>query len=257
MSEDNAGAGAGTEGGEDSPSLAGVLVGGAWKLATRGPRKALELARQGVTEAERLALTSLRRRMDAATEDKDRPAESGESFERPFSHASRGSPATAAALMAQLLEAALEQSQESAREALLLRTVRQLVPDEARILAALADGHSAALMHLGAGPMVGPATQRWLENLSPVGKEAGVQLIDQTPAYITHLRALGLLESGDEDKSLHIKYQLMEGDTKVRKTAEEIEKCGLRPRFFRRSLRISAAGKAFWDACEPKEKQGW
>lgn len=264
MSEEKTGAGedGGTSAREPS-SLAGALVGGAWKLATRGPRMALDLAQKSLTEAERLALSTLRKRMDAVADSDELPAASRDAetpAPTPSRHASAGqtaAPLSAAAAMARLLETALEQSQDSAREALLLRTIRQLVPDEARILAALADGHSSTLMHLGAGPLVGPATQRWLENLSPVGKEAGVQLIEQTPAYVAHLRALGLLESGDEDKSLQLKYQLMETDTKVRKAAEEIEKNGLRPKFFRRTLRMSEAGKVFWAACETEERQSW
>lgn len=267
MSVENAGANSGGEEGADtaqeSSSLAGMLVGSAWKIATRGPRKALDLAQRGLTEAERVALSTLRKRMDAVVDGDEAPAAhshtptSTSAPARTSSSSAGPSPLSAAAAMAALMEASLEQTAESAREALLLRTLRQLVPDEVRILAALADGHSAALMHLGAGPMVGPATQRWLENLSPVGKEAGVQLVDQTSAYVSHLRDLGLLESGDEDKSLQLKYQLMEGDTKVRKTAEEIEKTGLRPKFFRRTIRMSEAGKAFWLACEPQDKQSW
>lgn len=249
-------------GGNDS--FLSLFASGAWSVATKGPRKALDLAQRGLTEAERLALTTLRKRMDAVSdEDGFDHASDGNRADAPAAPRSavpgsaRAPAQTASEAMAQLMEASLEQTEASAREALLLRIVNQLVPDEARILAALSDGHSSALMHLGAGPMVGPATQRWLENLSPVGKESGVQLVDQTSAYISHLRELGLLESGDEDKSLQLKYQLMEGDTKVRKTAEEIEKSGLRPKFFRRTLMMSEAGKAFWAACEPKNRQSW
>lgn len=249
-------------GGNDS--FLSLFASGAWNVATKAPRRAIDLAQRGLSEAERLALTTLRRRMDAVSDDEDLGGDRTGSVSdapsppRASTSATARAPApTAAEALAQLMEASLEQTEASAREALILRTVRQLVPDEARILAALADGHSVALMHVGAGPMVGPATQRWLENLSPVGKEAGVQLVDQTQAYIAHLRELGLLESGDEDKSLQLKYQLMEGDTKVRKTAEEIEKNGLRTKFFRRTLRMSEAGKAFWAACEVKDRESW
>jgi hypothetical protein len=254
--------GAESTGGNDS--FLSLFASGAWSVATKGPRKALDLAQRGLTEAERLALTTLRKRMEAVSDEGDFEdrAPSGHDENPAPARSQASSPArapaqTASEALAQLMEASLEQTETSAREALLLRIIRQLVPDEARILAALADGHASALMHLGAGPMVGPATQRWLENLSPVGKEAGVQLVDQTSAYISHLRELGLLESGDEDKSLQLKYQLMEGDTKVRKTAEEIEKSGLRPKFFRRTLVMSEAGRAFWAACEPKDRQSW
>lgn len=76
-----------------------------------------------------------------------------------------------------------------------------------------------------------------------------MRLLDQTSVYVTHLRRLGLLESDDEDKTMQIKYQLIEADTLVRKTCAQIEKAGLRPRFFRRTIRISDTGRDFWAAC--------
>lgn len=231
-------------------SLAGLLAGGAWAIATKGPRFALGLAHKTFDAAEKLALSRLRRRLDEVAPPPPSPdSESG------TVHAGAGPSSTrpigAAAIMARLLETAQDQSPATARESMALRTVRRLVPDEARILAALADGHAAPLVHLGAGAIVGPATQRWLENLSPIGRDAGVALIEETPRYITHLRELGLLESGEEDKSQQLKYQIIEADTKTRETCAAIEKAGLRPKFFRRTIRMSDAGRAFWEACEP------
>ncbi|MGQ0700003.1 MAG: Abi-alpha family protein [Panacagrimonas sp.] len=251
----------GTASESDATSLLGQLASGAWKLAYRGPRKALHLAHRGVSEAEKLALSTLRRRMDEVADEEESPTHRHESASvapvRQTPAARAQAPKTAIEVVAQLLEDSLEQSSESAHQRLLLRIAQQLVPDEARILAALADGHHAALMHVAAGPRVGPANQRWLENLSPVGREAGVMLPEQTSTYITHLRALGLLESGDEDKAMQLKYQLLEADTRVRKTCDEIEKNGLRSKLFRRTVRMSEAGKAFWAACEPKDKASW
>lgn len=248
--------------GPESASLVGWAASTAWKLASKGPKLTIKLARRGFDEAEKLTLSTLKRRMDAvAAADESEPGDDevrGAPRAAPAEgHASATAAMDAATLLAQLLEASQTQTQSSARELLALRTLRQLVPDEVRILAALADGHGAPLMHLGAGPLVGPATQRWMENLSPIGKEAGVSLPDQVPTYITHLRELGLLESGDEDKSVQIKYQILEGDTKLRQASEEIEKEGLRPKLFRRTIKMSAVGLAFWAACEPKEKKSW
>lgn len=262
---------------QEPTSFFGFVTSGAWKLATSAPRFAIDLAHKGISEAEKRALKSLRRRMDAAAQDEfpadeddvdegaERQGRMPPSSMRPETGAlsSSGSSAaptarmSASALLARLLEESAEQSAESAQERLNLRIIRQLVPDEARILAGLADGHSAALVHLGAGPRVGPATQRWLENLSPVGRECGVRLLDRTPTYLLNLRDLGLLESGDEDKTLHLKYQLIEADTQVRKACAEIEKNGMRPKFFRRTIRMSQAGLALWKACEGTGNQSW
>lgn len=232
----------------DAAGLFGLVAGGALKLASRGPRKALDLANRGLHEGERLALSTLRKRMDAAT--LDAPADVNDDRVSARSRSRRGaSAATAASVVESLLDDAATQTPESALAALTLRIAQRLVPDEARILAALGDGHAAPLMHLCSGPWAGPAGRRWLENMSPLGREAGVQLADQTPAYLTHLRTLGLLETGDEDKTLTLKYQLMEADSRVRKTFAEIEKNGLRPKFLRRTIRLSEAGRAFWAAC--------
>lgn len=267
MSQEQSGSGSDAQ---DAPgearaheTLFGMLASGAWKLATEGPRLAVSLAQRGISEAEKLALSTLQRRMDAVADSREGSAaqddDPSEPFEpRPTNPSAPGvAPASAAETLARLIEQSMEQTPERARELLSLRVLRQLVPDEARILAALADGHEAALMHVAAGSLVGPANQRWIENLSPVGKECGVRLLDEVPRYIKHLRDLDLLESGDEDRSLHLKYQLMEADTQVRQTCALIEKSGLRPKFFRRTVRMSEAGKAFWAACEPAERQSW
>lgn len=257
---------------QEPTSFFGYVASGAWKLATGAPRFAMDLAHKGLSEAEKRALNGLRRRMAAVAETghgHDDPEHVHDANPRPTPSSPRpdspatpagvapGSRVTASSLLARLLEESAEQTVESAQERLYLRIVRQLVPDEVRILAALSDGHGAALVHVGAGPLVGPASQRWLENLSPVGRECGVRLLDQTPTYVKHLRDLGLLESGEEDKSLHLKYQLIEADTQVRKTCAAIEKSGMRPKFFRRTIRISAAGLALWKACDATANQSW
>lgn len=243
-------------------SLAAIVAGSAWKLTTAGPRLALKLSRMGANQAERMALQSLRKRLDSldtgpTTTDQEAAQGAAPAKRGTTKSKSRSATSTPQAIMAHLMESSLEQNPESAEILLALRTARQLVPDEARILAALADGHSSALMHLASAPLVGPASQRWLENLSPVGREAGVCLIHRTSQYIGHLRALGLLESGDEDKSLQLKYQLLEADTQVRKTAAEIDKTGHRPKYLRRTIRMSETGRQFWQRCEPKDQQSW
>lgn len=257
--EDRAGFGEASP--DAQPSLLGALASGARKLASEGPRRALDLAQKGLSEAERVALSTLRRRMDAASDEpacstpaapvrREAPAASG-----------GGAPAapatTAAEVMAQLLETAQEHTQQEAQQALWLRIAQQLVPDEARILAALSDGHESALLHLAAGPLLGRATQRWLENLSPVGRESGVQLPAMTAQYVDHLRGLGLLESGPESSALSLKYQLLEADGAVRTLCTEIEKQGMRPKFVRATLRISETGRAFWAACETQPADDW
>lgn len=237
---------------DSGSSLFGSLAGGAWKLAAEAPRLAMALAQRSLTEAERLALLHLRRRLRELSEDPPE-AHPARRFE-PHPAAAAGGPdpetRSAADLMAQLLDDAQEQTREDAQRHLALRIVRQLVPDEARIVAGLSDGREAALIHLAA-TRLGRPTQRWLENVSQVGRESGVQLLSQVPTYVGHLRQLGLVEIGAEDPELLIKYQLLEADSRVRAAVKEIEAQGQRPRFFRGTLRLSEEGRTFWAACNP------
>lgn len=243
---------------EEASSVFGSLADGAWKLATKGPSFAMDLARLGASEAERRALISLKRRMLAASEeyeDQERASESGRNADAPAEDAAwldgGNKGPSPARIMEDLLDQALDQTREQAREKLMLRIIGHLVPDEARILSSLSDGGSTTLVHLAAGPRVGAATQRWLENLSSVGREAGIQLNDQVSYYVASLQSMGLVESGPEDKSLKLKYELIEADAPVRECIKQIEKLGMRPRFYRRTLRLSDAGMAFWKWCQP------
>lgn len=192
-------------------------------------------------------LTELKSRMDRldARNDAARPAPSG----------GHSGVSSLAEQMARLMEQAAEQSREQALTYLFEQIVRELVPDEARILGVLSDESAYPLLHIAVGPRVGPATRRIADNFTNIGKPAGVKLLEQVPAYVAHLRALGLLESGPEDKDLEIKYQILEGDVAVREVADRAaaKGSGTSVRFVRRTLRMSALGRQFWQACVTTE----
>ena len=158
-----------------------------------------------------------------------------------------------ARLMADLMKRAEEQTEEQARWYLYSLILKQLVPDEARLLHTLAEGGAQPLLHLGVGPLLG--TPRIVaENFSHLGKTAMLRLKDEAPAYITHLRSLGLLETGPEDKELALKYQILESEKLTREVADRIEQeagAGRGVRYIRAVLRISPLGQELWDACQP------
>lgn len=236
---------------EQAQSTVSMLAGGAWKLGTAGPRLALRMTQYGMQQAERVALKSLRKRLDAVKESADEFS-GGVDRADGESELSAAPSARPAQEINRLLKIAEDQTLEQAQERLLLNTIRALVPDEARILAYLASGNSCALLHLASGPKVGPATRRWMDNLSNLGHEANVTLRDQTSNYISHLRDLGLLESDQEDKSFSAVYEKLEVETEVRKAITAIEKDGHRARFFRRTIRLSEQGQAFCSSCFPQ-----
>lgn len=235
---------------EAEGSRLGGLARSAWNMAWIGPRFALHVAQSGAEHAERRALRALRRRLnEVAAEDIPRPSRRDED-----DGVARAGRAPASEHVRRLLQAATAQTSAQAEQQLWLRTARELVPDEARLLSYLSSGKSSALLHVGSGPLVGPATRRWLENLSMVAHEARLTLRDRTPEYLGRLRALGLVESGEEDKALTATYQKLEVETVVREVVREIEAEGQRPRYYRRTIRLSPLGRRFCEACLPQDQ---
>ena len=191
---------------------------------------------RGLQASERLALQALRARMDAVAPEmaaaEERRDAQGES---------------PPALMAALLERSLGQDTEASRRDVHLSILRQLVPDEARILAALAEGARAPLVHVL--PRAGG--DRILENASLIGRTAALTLPSMTPAYVTHLRALGLVETGPEDPEDKQGYEMLMADRAVRAAMKEGELSKLPARVVRRTVVLSARGRELWEACRP------
>jgi hypothetical protein len=177
--------------------------------------------------------------------------DSGAAPEEPVVEQPRGSLA-APDLLDGLLHRSLHQSTEDARGELFAALLRQLVPDEARILAALA-GKSAPLVHVyGRGR--GSAARPLLENASGVGRTAGLSLPDLAPTYVSRLLALGLVEIGDEDPALAVELEILMADPLVRAAIKDADALSrLPPRIVRGTLRLSALGAALWDGCHPAQ----
>lgn len=214
-------------------------------------------AEEQLNVLEKRAMRELKQRLDAV-DDRRLPAPNDH---HPVSVSSAESQVVSASLLSQhpaelltdLLERAYEQTAEQAQLYLYTMILRELVPDEARLLGALSDGAEYPLLHIGVGPPIG-TPRRVAENFSNLGKTATLKLREFTPAYITHLRNLDLLETGPEDKEQEIKYQILESDKAVREVVAEAEKGtapGMGVRFIRRVIRISPLGQELWNACQP------
>jgi hypothetical protein len=155
-------------------------------------------------------------------------------------------------LLRGLLEIAAEQTRDEAEQAWYVSVLKSLVPDEARILSALSDGSSYPMIHLLAGARLG-ATHPVLQNLSNIGRLAGVQLPELTPTYIRRLRDWGLAETAPEDPEAKVKYEILESDGEVRRLLEGIRKKGQRDQILRRTLKLSELGRSLWAACRISE----
>ncbi|MEU6643149.1 Abi-alpha family protein [Saccharomonospora sp. NPDC046836] len=219
----------------DSPDL----VYRAGRLAGRAARTGYAIGRRlpGADSAERSlrtleqkALAELRRRLDGV-------ADSYQDAE----------PESLRTGMAELLHRSTTMDADRARDYLYATILRQLTPDEARILSVLSDGSPFPLVDVVERASLGTAGRVVLRNASTVGKAAGVSLLDHVPAYVTRLVGLGLAEIDAEEPELSTQYEILLTDDVVR-AAEQLVK---RARFVRRTVRVSPFGLRFWQACEP------
>lgn len=156
--------------------------------------------------------------------------------------------------LAQLLERSEAQSPAAAEAELMHQTLALFTADEARVLQALSDGRNRPLVHLGVAPPIGPVSRIVAENFSDLAKAAMVKQADHMPLYLARLRTLGVVEEGPEDKSLDLKYQIIENDRVVRQASNAVnEETGQRVKCVRRSVRLSVFGSRLWAACSQDE----
>lgn len=202
-------------------------------------------------QLERAALAELRRRLDNIDPLDDGRADDAEPVENPTRNApppKQTEPLRVA--MAELLMRSLEQSKQRAREYLYLALLRQLVPDEARILSALADGSVYPVVHVDCRSGVS-GSRRVLSYASTVGRAAGVAVPPSVPRYLSRLLHFDLVELGDADATLSVQYDILMTDQVVR-DAEDVARADGRARFVRATVHISPLGRDLWDACHPR-----
>lgn len=225
----------------DMRSLAIDLTLAGTQVARLVPMPPIDQLVLGWTRIEDVLLRELKHRLD------ELEARSGS---RAHALTSGGQRPTPAQLLERLLGASIEADAGWSRDELYRSLLLRLVPDEARILAALADGTPYPLVHVQSraqGITV-------LANASTVGRAAGVQVPDAVGTYVTHLRALGLAEEGAADDELGVQYDILLGEPGVRNAEEEAKSHGrLGARVVRRTLRISALGRELWRACRPED----
>jgi hypothetical protein len=201
------------------------------------PAYGVKLYARGLGAAERIALRTLRARLDAVAPVADLPRASDNG---------RFDSTSPAQLMADLLDRLITQDLELSTASAHVAILRQLVPDEARIIAALATGPPAPLVNVLSRTSGEPI----LENASLIGRMAAVTRPSQTPSYVSHLLALGLVEAGPEDRSSKEQYELLMADRDVRAALKQGELSKLPARTVRRTLVLSADGLALWEATQ-------
>lgn len=251
---DNEGAEAGPDQARRDGTGGGWLVGHGSRLRQLlGGIPGAAYAEDQLEQAEGAVLRELKTRLDRLEPQTRRPASSSAANGGEADGNAQIEPGaeSAADTLARLMDESMTQSREQAENAVYRRLLNALLPDEARIFAALSDGQPHPLVHAGHGPPVGPLTHRLATNLCSIGRSAQVRSVDHTPHYIEHMRSLGLVRIGPGMRDLDVKYQVIENDKPVRELVADIEKeSGKHVRFSRQTLRISALGRQLWEACQ-------
>jgi hypothetical protein len=196
---------------------------------------------------ERQAMRILRDRLDAATSGPlaltASPANDSTTPEAP-------ADSTLDAKMQSLLHRAGQQSTAGGRNELFHKILDQLVPDEARILGALADGSSSPLVNIYGRTRSGGDGSAILANASLIGRTAHLALPRLTDTYVTHLMMLRLVEIGPEDESKATDYEILMAETFVLDALKKASWGPFPARVERQTLRLSELGRALWAAAQ-------
>ena len=150
--------------------------------------------------------------------------------------------------MASLLQQAVHSTAATGDDLLFKKILSDLLPDEARIVAALSSGEVYACADVLVRTGRREPDRTVARNISTVGRMAGVAAPAHTHRYLTRLDELGLVDIGPMGgSSLTAQYELLELDPAV-------TKAGGKAKIVRTTVRISAFGSDFWAAVDPFQR---
>ncbi|RHW25671.1 hypothetical protein D0Z08_18005 [Nocardioides immobilis] len=145
-----------------------------------------------------------------------------------------------------LLERGALQSSGDAESALFEDLVGRLVPDEARIIAALGSRGWSPLVHIE--PRRPDDVHLGLRNASLIGRQGGVTLVRRTPLYVTRLVAAGLLAVTPARDDHPEDYEILLADPDVLDAIRAASRGPLGARVHRQGLALSDLGAQLWAA---------
>ncbi|HJQ05443.1 MAG TPA: hypothetical protein VJ872_08365 [Nocardioides sp.] len=139
-----------------------------------------------------------------------------------------------------LLQRALLQTSRDAEDTLATAILLQLVPDEARMLTALA--RSGWTPAVDVTPRGGRA-EGTLVGASLLGRQAGVALLEHTPAYLSRLRGHGLVRATDEREGHEQEYEILLAEPAVLRAVKAGKHAGRGPVVRRYGVELSPLGR--------------
>ncbi|MEO9138760.1 MAG: Abi-alpha family protein [Jatrophihabitans sp.] len=157
--------------------------------------------------------------------------------------------------MTELLDRSSEANDAASRDYLFGTIVSQLVPDEARILAALGGGRTFATVDVISRQGTRSISRIVLSNTSTVGAAASVALPENVGTYLTRLAGYGLLHFGRAEEELSSQYDTLAEDDRVRaaRAAADAGRQG-NSKLVRKTVALSPLGEEFWAACAPTDQ---
>lgn len=154
-------------------------------------------------------------------------------------------------LLSDLLAMAARQDEHDAREYLFTATLRELTPDEARLLAALSDGKSRAILHINAtGNRLAGPSERVAGYLSTLGAEADVRLPDRIGHYLGRMVDKGLVVEGAPTAESKAYQGSLLASTVVTRELERLRQARIRPKLVHGSVALSRFGRELWGHCD-------
>jgi hypothetical protein len=230
-----------------------VLTRSGWGLVRRLPGG--PAVQREVQRLQDMAFTELRRLLDVQAGISANGSGIAERGVLTLIQTDGASPEPLRSAMNDLLERSVDADRTTSRDYLYRNIISQLVPDEARILAALAGGAPFAAIDVVAKPLGRAPTRTVLANASTVGRAAGVVIPANVPTYVTRLHGFGLVEFGPADDSISTQFDILAADSAVQAAEAAVEAHGHgSPKQIRRTLTISVFGREFWAACDPAQQ---
>jgi hypothetical protein len=157
--------------------------------------------------------------------------------------------------MTELLDRSAGASGGQSRDYLFGTIVSQLVPDEARILAALATGDRFPVVDVVAKQVGRPGTRLVAGNLSTIGAAARVALPANTATYLGRLLGFGLIDMSGAGDNASAGFDALADDPAVVEARRRIDRDRLgSPRLIRKTVGLSPLGRDFWAACAPRRR---
>jgi hypothetical protein len=153
--------------------------------------------------------------------------------------------------LAQLLESSARW-ETGDPEVVLLALVEGMLPDEARLLAALADDADHLVLEVAERAGRGGHDQI-VVRVSAVGRSAGVRDLDLLPWYLARLEARGLVvfgTAGAAERADRPGYDRLAVEPVVTAAVRDIEARGRRATLTRMTVRRSALARSLWDAMD-------